>query len=53
MIIGFLTVDEPGKYILRFDNAYSWARSKTVHYRVFVDAEEVPQEGADNADNDD
>lgn len=42
MIIGFVKADEPGDYILRFDNTYSWTRAKSVHYRVFIDAEELP-----------
>ncbi|XP_064612901.1 SEC14-like protein 2 isoform X1 [Liolophura sinensis] len=33
---GFYTCTEPGVYVLRFDNTYSWARSKQVLYSVEV-----------------
>ncbi|XP_077996036.1 SEC14-like protein 2 [Glandiceps talaboti] len=29
---GSFTCDEPGKYILRFDNSHSWTKNKTLHY---------------------
>jgi hypothetical protein len=42
MIIGYLNAEEPGDYVVRFDNSYSWTKGKSVHYRVFLDAVEVP-----------
>ncbi|CAH1232412.1 SEC14L2 [Branchiostoma lanceolatum] len=33
---GELLCEEPGKYVVRFDNSYSWVRSKTLRYSVEV-----------------
>lgn len=34
--MGVVVVPQPGTYVLRFDNTYSWARTKTVTFCVQV-----------------
>ena len=43
MIFGRIASCEAGEYIIRFDNSYSWVRGKKVHYRLFLDSEELPR----------
>ncbi|XP_052269922.1 SEC14-like protein 2 isoform X1 [Dreissena polymorpha] len=33
---GVIECEEPGIYVVRFDNTYSWARSKKLHYLIEV-----------------
>ncbi|XP_070572325.1 SEC14-like protein 2 [Ptychodera flava] len=33
---GFFRVDEPGSYVVRFDNSFSWIKSKKIKYLVEV-----------------
>ncbi|XP_045172153.2 SEC14-like protein 2 isoform X1 [Mercenaria mercenaria] len=56
---GAVECDSPGIYVVRFDNTYSWARSKKVYYVIEVlETEsksnmEVSNDDDDNDDDDD
>lgn len=42
---GMIVVQKPGKYVFKFDNTYSWYRSKRVMFRIEV-IPPLPQKAA-------
>lgn len=49
---GILECEETGTYVVRFDNSYSWARAKKVHYLIEVLEPKDKIEKEDEDDND-
>jgi len=37
VVAGLYSVENPGKYLLRWDNSYSYTNSKILNYSIFVD----------------
>lgn len=44
---GLLECEEVGTYVVRFDNSYSWARSKKIHYLIEILEPETKEESDD------